>query len=547
MDIQDVFAAALREQQAGHLAAAEALYRKILDADPSHPEVHYNLGIVLSSAGRRVEAVACYRLALELRPAFPEAANNLGAALRRLGHMDEAEANLREALRFRPDFADAWNNLGAVLKATAQMEDAIACFERAVQLQPGHAGLHSNLVFALLYSAAYDATAHLRAAQRWNAQHAIPLRPSIRACDNDRTSERRLRIGYLSQYFRWHCQALFLTPLLSQHDHERFEILCYSDTADEDATSARLRGYADCWRSTVGLADEAVAALIRQDRIDVLVDLTLHMAHNRLLVFARRPAPVQVTWLGYPGTTGVETIDYRLTDPWLDPPGENDPLYSETSYRLPDCFWCYDPLTDRPLVNELPARRNGWVTFGCLNNFCKVTDDVLATWGRVLHAVPTAHLVLLAPPGRCRQRVTDRLDVAVDRIRFVEFVPRPQYLERYHDIDLCLDTFPYNGHTTNLDGFWMGVPVVSRRGSGAVSRAGLCMLTQVGLTELVASSADEFVRIAVELATNLDRLASMRAGLRERLTRSPLMDAQRFARSLETAYQTMWRDARRRV
>ncbi len=383
MDIQETFAAALREQQSGHLATAELLYRQILDREPDRTEVHYNLGLVLRQAGRREEAAAAYRRALELRPDFPEAANNLGSVLLRLGQVDEAEASLREALRLRPGFGQAWNNLGGVLKAVARVDDAIECYERAVQCQPGNANVHSNLVFAVLYSGAHDAAAHLRAARRWNARHAARLRPAVSAYDVDRTPGRRLRIGYVSSYFRTHCQALFVTPLLWQHDHDRFEIVCYSDTAEEDSVSERLRGCVDLWRSTSGLTDEQIATLVRQDRVDVLVDLTLHLADNRLLVFARKPAPVQVTWLGYPGTTGLDTIDYRLTDPWLDPPGAADEFYSERSYRLPDSFWCYDPLTDRPLVNELPARRNGWITFGCLNNFCKVNDEVLATWGQV--------------------------------------------------------------------------------------------------------------------------------------------------------------------
>ncbi len=259
---------------------------------------------------------------------------------------------------------------------------------------------------------------------------------------------------------------------------------------------------------------------------------------------ARKPAPVQVAYLAYPGTTGLSAIDYRLTDPYLDPPGETDADYVEQSTWLPDTFWCYDPLTDRPLPNALPLLAEGHVTFGCLNNFCKVTDQTLALWSKVLHAVAESRLLLLAPVGTARQRVLDRLreeDIEPARIEFVDHRPRAQYLELYHRIDVCLDTLPYNGHTTSLDSHWMGVPVVTRVGRTVVGRAGYSQLTNLGLSELVAWSDDDFVSIAAALAADWPRLAHLRSTLRERMERSPLMDAARFARNIEAAYREMWR------
>ena len=328
-----------------------------------------------------------------------------------------------------------------------------------------------------------------------------------------------------------------------QLDHSRFEIVCYSDVLCPDDLTNRLRSNVSKWREVVGFTDEEVARLIRQDQIDILVDLTMHMSNGRPLLFARRPAPVQVCWLAYPGTTGNAAIDYRLTDPFLDPPGLNDRYYSEESIRLADTFWCYNPLSREPAVNSIPALTKGNVTFGCLNNFCKVNNGVLKLWAKVLRAVGESKLMLLAPEGSARLRVVDELQkeqVGSERIIFVNHRRRQQYLELYHQIDIALDTLPYNGHTTSLDSLWMGVPVVTMVGQTVVGRAGVSQLSNLGMTELVAKSPEEFVKIAVELASDLQRLSALRSSLRGRMERSPLMDAPRFARNIEAAYRTMW-------
>jgi predicted O-linked N-acetylglucosamine transferase (SPINDLY family) len=331
---------------------------------------------------------------------------------------------------------------------------------------------------------------------------------------------------------------------MSAHDHQDFEIICYSAVTLPDAFTARMRGHADVWRDIAGLTDEQIVELVRADAIDVLVDLTMHMGpRNHLRVFARKPAPVQVCWLAYPGTTGLSAIDYRLTDPYIDPPGLDDRYYSEESIRLPDSFWCYDPLTSEPAVNALPALELGYVTFGCLNNFCKVNAPVLELWGQVLKAVDRSRLLLLAADGTHRQRtleVLGREGVAPERVSFVGKQPRPQYLAQHHQVDVALDTFPYNGHTTSLDGFWMGVPVITLVGDTVVGRAGLGQLTNLGMEELAARSPDSFVSIAVALANDLPRLSQYRATLRDQLMKSPLTDAPRFARNVEAAYRGMW-------
>jgi predicted O-linked N-acetylglucosamine transferase (SPINDLY family) len=309
--------------------------------------------------------------------------------------------------------------------------------------------------------------------------------------------------------------------------------------------TAQFQQHADRWRNIVGCSDEQVADQIRQDGIDILVDLALHTADNRLLVFARKPAPVQATFAGYPGSTGLTAIDYRFSDPYLDPIGMDESIFSEQTIRLPHSFWCFDPLDCRDIcVNALPALGSGVVTFGCLNNFCKVNDEVLALWAKVLRQVDNSRLLNLAPLGSHRSRILQRFQkqgIDPERVEFVARQSRREYLETYHRIDVGLDTFPYNGHTTSLDSFWMGVPVVTLVGNSAVARAGWCQLSNLGLGELAGQTAEEFVRIAVELAKDLPRLEQLRSTLRRRMGQSPLMDAPGFAQSIEAAYRQMWR------
>ncbi|MGA2442601.1 MAG: hypothetical protein ABSH08_16730, partial [Tepidisphaeraceae bacterium] len=404
---------------------------------------------------------------------------------------------------------------------------------------------HSNLIYTLHFHPGYDARMIHEELRRWNQQHAEPLKKFIQPHTNNRDPDRRLRIGYLSPDFREHVVGQNLLPMLRQHDHGQVEIFCYANVLRPDARTDELRRHADVWRSIAGLSDSQAADLIRQDWIDILVDLALHTASNRLMLFAHKPAPVQATFAGYPGSTGLDTIDYRLTDPYLDPPGLNDQFYSETSIRLPDSFWCYDPLVTELSVNSLPAQTDGHVTFGCLNKFCKVNEQVLRLWAQILKTVDRSRLMMLCPEGSHRQPLLDMLQregINPDRVELIAHRPRLQYLELYHRIDVGLDTFPYNGHTTSLDSFWMGVPVITLVGQPVVGRAGLSQLTNLGLTELIAQTPEQYVRIAAELAGDLPRMAELRRTLRPRMQASPLMDAPRFARNIEAAYRQMWRN-----
>jgi predicted O-linked N-acetylglucosamine transferase (SPINDLY family) len=532
----------------GETNAAASAFRRTSELQPSWPDPVFHLGNIFFTRCDYVQAIAAYRRAIQLRPDFVEALVNLGKSLNLIEQIDEAIDIFKRALNLRPSNADAHNALGNAYKDIAQLPQALECYQKAVELDKDFLIADSNRVYAMYFLPEHDAQSILREARVWDQRHAAAFESQITSHENDRSADRRLRIGYVSPYFRNHCQSLFTPGLLAHHNHEQFEIFCYADLQRSDRITARLQPHADQWRLITGLSDQALANAIHADKIDILVDLTMHMGDGRLGAFARKPAPVQVAWLAYTGTTGVAAMDYRLTDPYLDPPGEHEDHYSEKSVRLPRTFWCYDPMgmdleTDPPAPGPLPAMQNGVITFGCLNNFSKINDGVIKLWSRVMRDVPKSRLVLLAPPGLSRVRVLEALrkeEIKADRITFIARQSRWKYLNEFTKIDLCLDTFPCNGHTTSLDSVWMGVPVVSRIGPIAMGRAGFSQSSNLGLTELTAKSDDEFVKTAVELASDLPRLTELRRTLRQRLTDSPIMDGPRFARDVEAAYRVMW-------
>jgi predicted O-linked N-acetylglucosamine transferase (SPINDLY family) len=373
----------------------------------------------------------------------------------------------------------------------------------------------------------------------------LPLRPSWPAHANNRDPERRLRIGYVSADFRDHSVAFFFEPLLAHHDRGAVEVYGYYNNTLQDAMTERLRSCTDHWIPCQGMTDEALAARIQADGIDILVDLAGHTRGNRLLVFARKPAPVQVTYLGYPATTGLSAIDYRLVTADTDPPGA-EAWHSEGLYRLPRSLWCYRPAPDMPaVVPATPARRNGVITFGAMNNIAKVSEAAVAAWSGILRAVPGARLVMTSmPAGTARRDLQARLaaqGIAPERLTLHGKLPREEYYALLNEIDIALDPFPYNGTTTTCESLWMGVPVVTLIGETSAARSGYALLKGIGLDALAARDRDEYAGLAVALATDLDRLDTLRAGMRQRIAASPLRDEAGLTRDLEAAYRAMWR------
>jgi predicted O-linked N-acetylglucosamine transferase (SPINDLY family) len=531
--------------QTGRLNLAVDLIYRAAQADPRRPDVFNNLGAALNDLGRIDDAIVAYRHALRLDPQYAEAYNNLAISLCGKGLISESIDASRRAIQLKPDYAQAHGNLAGALAGAGRLDESFAVFENAFALAPDNWSIRSNYLFMLPFHPAMLQGDILKKCLQWNDRFAAPLRGQIKPHANDRDPNRRLRIGYVSPDFRDHCQSFFMIPLLSAHDRAQYEIYCYSSVGHADATTERIRLLADAWRDVARQSDAAVAEAIRSDRIDILVDLTMHMARGRPLLFAHKPAPVQIAWLAYPGTTGISAIDYRFSDPYLDPPENGGADYSEKTVTLPDTFWCYDPLTTEPQVGPLPAVENGYITFGCLNNFCKINRGVLELWAEVLTAVDGSKLFLLAPEGMARERAQEVFSsqgISPERIEFTATLPRPEYLKNYHRIDVGLDTIPYNGHTTSLDSYWMGVPVVTLVGSTVVGRAGLSQLSNLQLPELIAHTPEQFVEIAAGLARDIPRLTQLRATLRGRLQDSPLMNAKLFARNIEAAYCQVWRE-----
>jgi protein O-GlcNAc transferase len=545
-DLADVHAnLGLALEVQGQLDDAIASYRQAVRLKPDYADAHVYLGNALNEKEQFAQAIDCYRQAIRLKPGYAEAHKNLGDSFKSLGRLDEAIACYHQATLIKPDFTDAHVNLGNAFKDAGKLNGAIAVYRKVIQLKPEFAAAHSNLIYTVHFHPGFDASAIFGEHRLWNQQHAEPLKKFILPHANNGDPERQLRIGYVSPDFCEHPVGRFILPLLAAHDHEHFAIYCYSDVRRSDRFTELIRGQAGQWRNIGGLTHERVAQMIREDQIDILVDLTMHMADNRMLMFARKPAPVQVTYLAYCSTTGLDTMDYRLTDPHLDPPGMDDAFYSEQSVRLPETYWCYASDDRSPEVGPLPALASGEVTFGCLNNFCKVSADALEVWMQVLRATPKSRLILHAHEGSYRLRVRELLQhqgIDPNRLEFVGKVSLLEYLASHRRIDIGLDPFPCNGGTTTSDALWMGVPVVTLAGRTAVGRGGASVLRNVGLPELVAETPEEYIRIATGLAGDLPRLAGLRRTLRVRMQASPLMDAPKFARNVEAAYRQMWRN-----
>ncbi len=526
----------------GFLERAVAHYYCALALTPRSVNTLVSLSAVLKELGQTEGAARAGQRALEVEPGSALAHASLAAARADQQRNEEAIASARRAIEIDPSVGLAHFELGYALVGCGEVEAAIDCFRRTIAVCPTHHIAHSNIVLLLSYVPGVTAALIGAEARGWAQQRADPLAHEITAHTNDREPNRRLRIGYVSPDFRNHSVASFMLPLLEHHDHNAYEVICYSSVRHPDTVTERLRVHAGGWRDIAGAGDAVVAELVRNDGIDVLVDLAMHTAGGRPRLFARKPAPVQICWLAYAGTTGLSTMDYRITDPYLDPPGLDPGWSSEAPLALPDSFWCYAPLEPAPDVNALPALFSDHATFGSLHSFHKIRPGVLELWARVLQSIKGSRLALYAPASSHAAMLSVLACEGVEprRIEFLPWRPRHEYLAAYHHIDISLDTFPFNGATTSLEAWYMGVPVLSLLGQTPVGRAGLSIASNLGLSEFVATSEDDYVSAAVNLARDLGRLSALRAELRDRMTRSPLMDGTRFTRNLEAAYRSAW-------
>jgi predicted O-linked N-acetylglucosamine transferase (SPINDLY family) len=564
----------------GEWSPAEDLSRRALQLRPDLAQAHHDLGVGLMQRGRLREAEASYRQALCLRPDFPDAHNHLGLVLQRQRRLEEALQAYKEALRYWPDRAEAYNNVGAVHVLLGQLPEAVPYLEQAVRRQPSRAEMLTNLGLALLLQGRVEvAMVHHRRARRlphippapyedlllaanfdpdlepgalleehvrWAKAHAPRLVAAPHA--NGPDPDRPLRVGYVSPDLRWHAVARFFEPVLASHDPRQVEAYCYAEIATPDFVTQRMQRLAQGWRFTCGMSDAQLADVIRADRIDILVDLAGHTANSRLTVFAQRPAPVQVAYLGYPNTTGLPAIDYRLTDTVADPPGSPH-QYTEELVHLAEGFCCYALPADAPDVAPLPAVRTGHVTFASPHSLVKLNARVLDMWARVLAAVQGSRLLVfrsgLAGPVRDHLAAEfARRGVSADRLdlRDVPMMALKErgYLALYSDADVMLDAFPAAAHTTACEALGMGVPVLTLYGDRSWGRLSASVLNRLGLSDWVARTPEEYVEIAARQAADLPALAALRADLRGRLM-AGLGDGPRFTRALEDAYRALWR------
>ena len=530
----------------GKFAQAVASFRQAVQIKPDYVQAYVNLGATLHEQREFEQAVAVYHQALARDPNYAEGHSNLGLALRELGRFDQALTSLQRAVQLRPDNAEAHNNLGLICFTQGKLDEALAYYRQALRLKPDYAIAHSNLVFTMQYRPGITLAELAQAHDDFERQHAAPLRAGWRPHEVVRDPERKLRLGLVSADFGVHPIGFFLIGLLENLDRSQVDVVCYSNRPVPDAMTGRFRAASTEWREGVGLRDDELADRIRADRIDVLVDLAGHTARNRLLVFARKPAPIQLTWAGYVGTTGLAAIDYLVADPYYVPP-EAEPHYRERILRLPDAYVCYEPPGYAPAVKQLPALNAGHVTFGSFNIPLKINPEVVRAWASILNRVPGSRLMLkyrgMSDPlvaGRLIERFAGE-GIEAHRLDLLDNSPHEELLEHYNRIDIALDPFPYSGGLTTCEALWMGVPVVTCPGETFASRHSLSYLSVIGLTETICRSQSEYEDCAASLAGNLPRLAELRAGLRTRIANSPVCDRPRFARDFTVALRDAWR------
>lgn len=531
----------------GDIPGAIEAYRRVTELTPESAQAHNTLGNVLNGAARVPEAVPCYERAIALEPDFADAYHNLANALRRLGAPERALAFARRAIELRGDTPSFHNNLGTILADLGEPDAALVCYRDALALNPDFGESHTCVLFGQSYVSNWSASTHLADARYFGEKmraRATPYTHWPALTDASRTG-RPLRVGFVSADLRKHPVGYFFESVLAQLDRARIEPIAYSNAVHSDELTARIKPRFALWRHVAEMDDAALAQRIHDDRIDVLVDLSGHTGRNRLPMFAWRPAPVQASWLGYFATTGLTEIDFLLADPHVVPPGEEG-QYTERVWRLPDSYLCFTLPNESATVAPLPALANGYVTFGCLNNHKKLNDGVLAVWSRILHAVQGSKLLLknhqLGEPSILRETYARFAANGIDETRLLLEGPssREQYFGTYGRVDLALDPFPYPGGTTSVEGLWMGVPVLTRAGDRFLSHLGELVLKTVGLHEWIATDTDDYIARAIAAAADWPGLATLRAGLRERVERSPLADAPLFAGHWMTAIEQMW-------
>ncbi|HEY6896835.1 MAG TPA: FkbM family methyltransferase [Rhodocyclaceae bacterium] len=528
---------------------AETLYRDALAQRIDYFEAHHNLANLLAKGPRHAEALYYFQRAVELRPESALAWEGYGALLHKLSRIADSKSALEKAIKVDPTQANAWANLARCHWEFGQLPEASKCYQQAIALDEKSTTAWQNLVFGSNYRSE-DRRSVFETHVSF-AEHLTKTLPTDVVATHANAVEplRRLRVGFVSGDLRRHSVSHFIDGPVANLDPLEIEAWAYYNFPTEDFRTQELKPLFAEWRNIYGVKDADVADIIRRDRIDILVDLSGATSHARLRTFALKPAPIQVSWIGYPNTTGLAAMDYRFTDEWADPTGDSEEYHRETLVRLPECFLCYSPPRNAPAISEAPHLQRGYVTFGSFNTRVKIGEETLALWARVMSAVPQARLAVKSVGGfkdqAVRAQLMEQMSTAgIDPGRVTLHVPEQalaDHLALYSDIDIALDTYPYNGTTTTCEALWMGVPVITMAGDRHAARVGVSLLSNIGLPELIAKNADDFVRIATALAANSEKVVELRTNMRERLRASPLLDGKAMARKLEQAFRMMWR------
>ncbi len=563
------------------LEKAERFFQEVIELEPENVDAHYIIGLIASAGEKNGRALHHLEKAASLCDTNPNIFFNYGAILQRTAHYGKAAKQYEKTLALKPDHKGAllnysavmlilgkakdaelaarklhatdpnnvsfYMNLGNSLKDQGLIDEALNTYREFIKRQPENELAGSNMLLCLNYSL-NDADTIFREHLEWEkrVKRGITIKTyPRRVLHQDKTP---LRIGYISGDFKTHSVAYYFEPILKFHNPDSFEVYCYSDVENPDSMTQRLQRLSHHWHNIHGKKNDEVIELILQDHIDILVDLAGHAGNKRIALFLNRLAPVQVTYLGYPNTTGISTMDYRLTDRWADPEGM-DIYYTEKLYRLKDGFLCYRPPVDAPPVSEAPVKSNGYITFGSFNNLPKINSLTIEVWSKILQAVPNAKLFIKSKPfkdpwvqDRYRKLFNEQ-GIENERLEFSAFAPSVRdHLNTYRKVDIALDTFPYNGTTTTCEALWMGVPVVSLIGEMHAGRVGYSLLSRIGLPSMVAENIEKYIRIAAFLASDTGRLAKLRKGLRTTVAQSPICNGISFVKSLEEAYRDMWRE-----
>jgi protein O-GlcNAc transferase len=525
--------------QAGSLPQAEALYQKILQLQPDNHDALYLLGLIERQRGNSAQAIALIADAIRHHDQDPAFHQSLGDIQYQLERWTQAAASYEAALKLAPALtAPQLANLAAVYRGQRRIDASVARFREALALAPNEADIFSSYLFTLNFSTSISPGEIFAEHRRYDKLFKAPAR---RAANAD--PGRKIRLGYVSPDFNHHAVSYFIEPVLARHDRARFEVSCYYLQAHEDEVTERLKALGPQWVACAALSDDQLAARIEADRIDILIDLAGHTANNHLPVFARKPAPVQVTWLGYLNTTGLGAMDYRITDGHADPSGVSERYHTETLIRLPDSQWCYRHPGPTPPISTLPALATGAICFGSFNKYQKLSVLLLEIWARLLLQLPGARILFVGVPQDEQQRLTEFFaghGVARQRLEMHDRVPLEKFREMHQRVDIALDAHPYSGATTTCDSLWMGVPTLTLTGATSISRSTSSLLHELALDEWTARTPEEFIELAGRHAGDLQRLADLRAGLRGKMQASPLMDAARFTRNFESACRSMW-------